>query len=68
MRRATKLMSSAAFVAPFANGVRTHQADGIAATAIIRSTSSTAAARLGIRLRLADSAPAAATNGAGRFA
>ncbi len=53
------------FVARFVNGVRTHRAAGIAATAITRSTSSKAAGRRGIRLRPAGTAPAAATNGAG---
>ena len=68
MRRATKLTSSAAFVAPSANGVRTHQAAGIAATVTTQSTSSTAAGPLGTRLQPAASAPAAAINGAGRSA
>lgn len=61
-------MSLATFVARSVNGVRTDRAAGIAATVITRSTSSTVAARRGIRLRPAGAAPAAATNGTGRFA
>ena len=64
----TRPTSLTEFVARSVNGVRTLRAAGFAATVIIRSTSSTAAAQHGIRLRPAGFAPAAVTNGAGRSA
>ena len=56
-----KVKDSAAFVARSVNGVRRHRAAGIAATVTTRGTFSKAAARRGIRLRPAGSAPVAAT-------